>query len=148
MVNAFHEKHKQGVSASIQQEKLRSAIQDRIPTCTVNCAKTAVHSFTHERAYYVRGSEDTLVNTAQPLPPVISQSSGAGAQTGKSRGFDTMEVGCAGEILGYLGTPAGILEQEKPELTPQGGVGVNQENASGCRREWLVITHEVRVGRI
>ena len=108
MVNACHEKHKQGVSASIQQEKLHSAIWDRIPTCTVNCAKTTVHSFTHERAYYVRGREDTLVNTAQPLPPMISQSSGAGTQTGKSRGFDAMEVGCAGEILGYLGTPVGI----------------------------------------
>ena len=96
----------------------------------------------------MRGSEDTLVNTAQPLPPTISQSSGAGAQAGKSRGFDAMGVGCAGEILGYLGTPVGILEQEKPELTPQGGVGANQENALGCRREWSVITHEVRAGRI
>ena len=80
--------------------------------------------------------------TTQSLPPVSSQSSGAVVQTGTYRVLDAMQVGCALEHLGYLGTPVGIVEQEATELIPQGGVGVSQGKCTG--REERVADHYIR----
>lgn len=120
VVNACHEKHKQGVLAGIQQESFIQPFGDRIPTCTVNCAKTAGHSFTHERAYYVREVKIHWWTQHSSCPQRYHSLVGQAHRQQSLADWTLWRQAVLGRFRGYLGTPKWVFRTGETWADPSG----------------------------